>query len=274
MSGVLRVKAGEILEITTPLPNDVLDLFVMEDGATIVTHVDLRIEALVAEFGTSCSIRSVETSGPNGTNVSGSPGQAGHCNSGTAGRGGGNGGAGSRGKSVELQIGLRKLGQLSIHSPGGKGGKGGNGGRGGQGGGAKCVPPCRGGGGGQGGNGGAGGRGGDGGQIKVYQIPVPVIELQGRKYSWAEFLEARAVALGSTKAGEDFEGWVPAGYALTAPGGEGGVGGRGAKGGDGGAGTGCGIGGIPGGDEGGRGRDGARGLNGASPPPIWQIGGP
>jgi len=90
---------------------------------------------------------------------------AGNCMYGVNGGPGGNGSNGAFGKSVSLNLRIRKIGSLLINVTGGSAGNGGAGGAGGKGGNATCS--CNAGTGGSGGNGGRAGSGGNGGNVTI-----------------------------------------------------------------------------------------------------------
>lgn len=103
-----------------------------------------------------------------------------HGKDGTPGPTGGNGKTGGDGKYLQVNIGLNKLGKLTIDSYGGTGGVGGNGGKGQRGGNAQRFIHS-GGNGGSGGSGGIGGSGGTGGKVVVnYWFNDSPLDVEGK----------------------------------------------------------------------------------------------
>lgn len=180
--GVLRVKSGQTIEITTNFKPFFVDEFIMEDNSTIVVRIpkwELRAER--AYFGANARIvangeSGISKAGSTQPARSGRPGAGVTGGSGIPGEQGGNGGLGSE---IIFTLGLIQIGGLTIEAEGGPGGQGGNGGKGQEGGRGKCLfPSTRGGSGGNGG-GSRGGDGGNGGLIAIdYWVPA------GAQASW------------------------------------------------------------------------------------------
>jgi|GEM_PF-4924083 len=122
------------------------------------------VTATDASIGTGVKIIGQGINGSHGS-AGATPSTAGNCLSGLNGGAGGNGSNGTPGKTVFLNLRIRKIGSLLINVTGGDGGNGGTGGGGGKGGNATCS--CNAGTGGSGANGGRAGSGGNGGNVTV-----------------------------------------------------------------------------------------------------------
>jgi hypothetical protein len=139
------------------------------DNCVIIIPRDMdgwTVTAADASIGTGVRIMGRGVDGNNSAGWgAGSAGSAPNCMAGMNGGPGANGANGTAGKSVSLNLKIRKIGSLLIDVAGGNAGRGGAGGTGGRGGDATCT--CNAGAGGNGGNGGRGGNGGYGGNVTI-----------------------------------------------------------------------------------------------------------
>jgi len=122
------------------------------------------VTAADASIGTGVKIMGRGVDGFHG-GLGGSAASAANCMAGMNGAPASNATNGTAGKSVSLNLKIRKIGSLLIDVAGGNAGRGGGGGTGGKGGDATCT--CNAGAGGNGGNGGRGGNGGYGGNVTI-----------------------------------------------------------------------------------------------------------
>ena len=165
--GLLEIPAGKVLIFSEKLL--FVDRLVMREGSTLQLdgQETFEIRATLAYFGPGAKIIGDGLDGNDGEDATGIPKQAGYGQQGHDGNRGEIGSDGEAGTTIDIEIGLEALNNLTISVSGGDGGNGGVGGRGGKGGAAPHNCDKRGGRGGTGGVGGDAGRGGNGGSVNL-----------------------------------------------------------------------------------------------------------
>lgn len=163
----LILQPGETYQIRRSQTELNLQKLHLGDNSVITFADDVGhwfVEAAEVEIGKGVLIKANGTDGESGGDASDFNVAEVNCQAGQSGEAGDTGKPGDDGVSIQLRLGLSKLGKLSIDSSGGKGG---NGGRGGKGQDAGQESHCEKAAGGNGGQGGDGGNGGNGASVRV-----------------------------------------------------------------------------------------------------------